>query len=328
MALHVGIVFLAHGLAHTLPGLRAGAELSLIPALAWPLALAGFMGAGCGLLGARAFAPRWDRWAAAGILGSAVLLISAWPTPLGYLGLLVDILALQMIAHRGEWLTDEADHSHRRRRRVLNRVAVTAVALLTGIVLARPWHTRWGSTGSEIRATWPGDELVPHANYVVQHAVTIGAPPSAVWPWLLQLGQGRAGFYSYSRLENLFGLGIHNADRIHEEWQDLRVGDSVFATPPRWLGTAHRLGWRVARADSARVLVLENWGAFILDSRDGGTRLIVRTRGGGPDRPLDLALAPLGLIVFEPAHFLMQRRMLLGVKQRAEEQGRLAQADR
>jgi len=83
-----GLLFLAHGLAHTLPGMRAGAEFSIVPALAWALALAGFLGAGCGLLGARAFAPRWDRWAAAGILGSAMLLIGAWPTPLGYVGLL------------------------------------------------------------------------------------------------------------------------------------------------------------------------------------------------------------------------------------------------
>jgi hypothetical protein len=323
-----GLLFLAHGLAHALPGMRAGAGFSIVPALAWALALAGFLGAGCGLLGARAFAPRWDRWAAAGILGSAVLLIGAWPTPLGYVGLLVDILALQIIAHRGEWLTDEVDHPHRGLRRVMNVVAGIAVAFLTALVVARPWHTRWGSTGAELRATWPGDELVPRANYVLQHAVTIAAPPAAVWPWLAQLGQERGGFYSYSSLENLFGLGIHNADRIHEEWQQLGVGDSIFATPAGWLGMRHRLGWRVTRTDVPRLLVLENWGAFILEPKDGATRLIVRTRGGGPDRLLDLALAPMGLIVFEPAHFLMQRKMLLGIKQRAEAQSGLARADR
>ena len=313
-----GLLFLAHGLAHTLPGMRAGAEFATLPALAWAFALAGFLGAGSGLLGARAFAARWDRWAAAGILGSAVLLISAWPTPLGYLGLLVDIAALQMIAHRGEWLTDEIDHPHGRARRVLNRVAVIAVALLTAIVLARHWYTRWGSTMAEIRAVWPGDETVPQANYIVQHAVTIAAEPSAVWPWLAQLGQERGGFYSYSWLENVLGLRIHNADRIHPEWQQLRAGDSIYATPPGWLRMQRRLGWRVARVDTNQVLILENWGAFILDRRDGVTRLIVRTRGGGTDRPVDLALAPLGLIIFEPAHFLMQRKMLLEIKQRAE----------
>jgi hypothetical protein len=321
-----GILFLAHALAHTLPGMRAGAGFSIVPALAWAMALAGFLGAGCGLLGARAFAPRWDQWAAAGILGSAVLLIGAWPTPLGYMGLLVDILALQMIAHRGEWLTDEVDHPHRGLRRVMNVVAGIAVALLSVLVLARPWYTRWGSTGAELRATWPGDELIPRANYVLQHAVTIDAPPASVWPWLVQLGQERGGFYSYSSLENLFGLRIRNADRIHDEWQQLRVGDSIFATPAGWLGLRRRFGWRVTRADAPRVLVLENWGAFILEPKDGATRLIVRTRGAGPDRLLDVVLAPIGLVVFEPAHFAMQRKMLLGIKRRAEAHNGLARA--
>jgi hypothetical protein len=79
-----------------------------------------------------------------------------------------------------------------------------------------------------------------------------------------------------------------------------------------------RFGWRIARTDPGQVLVLEDWGAFILQPRDGGTRLIVRTRGGGTDRPIDLALAPAGLLLFEPAHFVMQRKMLLEIKRLAE----------
>jgi len=313
-----GLLFLAHGMAHTLPGMRAAAGFGALPSAAWAMALAGFLGAGSGLLGARAFRARWDQWAAAGVLGSAYLLIGAWPTPLGHLGLLVDIAVLLIIAHRGEWLTDEADHKPRRARSSLEVAVILAIAMLTGLVLVRPWYLRWGSTASELRATWPGDELVPEANYVIQHAITIQAPPGAVWPWLAQLGQGRGGFYSYTWLENRFGLGIRNADRIHPEWQEIRGGDSIYATPPGWLGMHRRLGWRVARAEPDRVLLLENWGAFILEPENGATRLIVRTRGGGSDRPVDLALAPLGLLLFEPAHFLMQRKMLLELKRRAE----------
>lgn len=314
-----GLLLLAHALAHTLPGMRAAAGFGWLPTVAWGLALAGFVGAGSGLLGARAFRARWDRWAAIGLWGSGYLLVSAWPTPLGQIGLVMDVVVLLLIAHRGEWLTDESDHPSRLVLNVESIAAALVVALLTGLVLARPWYMRWGSTTSELRAAWPGDELVPVANYLSQHAVTIRAPPAAVWPWLAQLGQERGGFYSYAWVENLFGLGIRNADRIHPEWQEIRAGDSVYATPPGWLGMGRRFGWRVVRAERDRVLVLENWGAFILEPRDGATRLIVRTRGGGSDSPLELALAPLGLLLFEPAHFIMQRRMLLELKRRAED---------
>jgi hypothetical protein len=314
-----GLLLLAHGMAHTLPGMRAAAGFAWLPTAAWGLALAGFLGAGSGLLGAPAFRARWDRWAAAGLMGSGYLLVSAGPTPLGQIGLLADVAVLLLIAHRGQWLPDEVDHPSRLALNVEGIAAALAVALLTGLVLARPWHMRWGSTAFELQAAWPGDELVPVATYMSQHAVTIQAPPAAVWPWLAQLGQERGGFYSYAWLENLFGLGIRNADRIHAEWQAIRAGDTVYATPAGWLGMDRRLGWRVVRAERDRVLVLENWGAFILEPRNGATRLIVRSRGGGSDRPLDLALAPLGLLLFEPAHFIMQRKMLLELKRRAEE---------
>lgn len=313
-----GLLVVAHGVAHTLPGMRAAADFGWLPTLAWMLALAGFLGAGAGLLGVRRFRAHWDGWAAAGVSGSVYLIISGWPTPLGHLGLLVDLAVLLVIAHRGECLTDEADERPRRARWLREAAATLTVAVLAGLVLVRPWHMRWGSTSSELRGEWPGDELVPKANYVVQHAVTIDAPPAAVWPWLAQLGQERGGFYSYAWLENLFGLGIRNADRIHPEWQAIEAGDSVYATPPNWLGLNRRLGWRVARAEPERVLVLEQWGAFILEPRGGATRLIVRTRGGGTDRPIDLALAPLGFLLFEPAHFIMERRMLLELKWLAE----------
>ncbi|HET8623494.1 MAG TPA: hypothetical protein VFM14_08015 [Gemmatimonadales bacterium] len=313
-----GLLLLAHGLAHTLPGMRAAAEFAVLPTALWAVAVAGFAGAGFGLLGARAFCARWSAWAAAGVSASAWLLIGTWPTPLGHVGLLTDLLVILLIAHRGEWLTDEAAHPPKKVRQRRNAFAIAAVAVLTGLVLARAWHLRWGSTSDELRAAWPGDALVPKANYVIQHAVTIDAAPSAVWPWLAQLGQDRGGFYSYAWLENVFGLKIRNADRVHPEWQSISAGDSVFATPPHWLGLDRRLGWRVGWVEPGRMLLLENWGAFILHPDNGRTRLIVRTRGAAADRPVDLALAPIGLVLFEPAHFLMQRKMLLEIKRHVE----------
>jgi hypothetical protein len=197
--------------------------------------------------------------------------------------------------------------------------ALLLLSYLTVLILVRPWHMRWGSTGEELRAPLPADELTPRPRYQIQHAVGLRAPPHAVWPWLAQLGHDRGGFYSHAGLENRFGLRVRNADRIHPEWQSLAAGDSVLATPDNYLGTGRRLGWRVERAEPDRVLVLEGWGAFVLEPTEaGGTRLIVRTLGSGDDGLAAVALAPLGLLIFEPAHFIMQRQMLLGIRSRVE----------
>lgn len=97
------------------------------------------------------------------------------------------------------------------------------------------------------------------------------------------------------------------------------TGDSVFATPRDYLGTGRRFGWRVQYAEPYRVLILEDWGAFVLEPVDSATtRLIVRTRGSGHDDVAAFALSPLGLMVMEPAHFIMERRMLLTIRDRVE----------
>jgi len=134
-----------------------------------------------------------------------------------------------------------------------------------------------------------------------------------VWPWIVQLGQGRGGFYSYTVLENLVGCHMENAGRVHPEWQDLKVGDPVYLHPK-----APPL--RVTRLDPGRALVLGTSWAFVLEPIDERTtRLPVRGRGRFelPDlgRPLNFLYWRL---VFEPAHFLMERRMLQGIKERAE----------
>jgi hypothetical protein len=178
---------------------------------------------------------------------------------------------------------------------------------LTAAYLAvlQPRLRRWGATDDELTRTLPGDELVPEPAMQSTWAVTIDAPVEAVWPWLAQIGQDRAGFYSYAWLENLAGCKIRNADRIHPEWQERVVGETVPLHPAVGLPMAH--------FEPGRALVLGGWGPFVVEPVDASsTRLISRSR---VRRGLS-ALSYAALL--EIPHFVMQRKMMLGIKERAE----------
>lgn len=110
-------------------------------------------------------------------------------------------------------------------------------ALLMYTFVARRWLLRWGATNDEIHRALPGDEFIKNPRYQTTRAVTINAPASEVWPWLVQIGQGRGGFYSYDWLENLIGLDIHSANTIIPGFQDLEAGDSIRLTPEDYPGT-------------------------------------------------------------------------------------------
>jgi hypothetical protein len=143
-----------------------------------------------------------------------------------------------------------------------------------------------------------------------------------VWPWLAQIGQDRAGFYSYTWLENVVLAGMRNADRIHPEWQQLRAGDSVRLASRAVYGDLPLVP--VAAVVPNEHLVLAGWGAFVLRAIDDTTtRLIVRSHAQGGSGPLRRAF---DFLVFEPAHFVMERGMLLGIKRRAERAYRAGQA--
>ena len=196
---------------------------------------------------------------------------------------------------------------------------VAAGAAVLGVYrfVIRPWHLRWGATDAEIARAMPGDEEVQHPTLVGTRAVTIQAPPEDIWPWLVQIGKGRAGFYSYEWIENLMGLGIQNSYRILPEFQTLKAGDMLPDLGP------------VKAVEPNHYLLLagqENWGAVSwiialepLDARR--TRLISRTRynlhWGTLLRVLPPQLIPFYLL-FEPGEFVMLRKMLLGIKQRVE----------
>ena len=201
------------------------------------------------------------------------------------------------------------------------RGALYAAAYALGALAARPWMDRWGSTPQERRLPLAGDELVPDAEQQT-HAIAIDAPPEAVWPWLVQIGQGRAGFYSHDRLERLVGADIRNADEVHPEWQ-LAVGDLVRTYRP--IPRFEPLGWIVATVEAARLLVVReperagiinsSW-AFVLEPDGERTRLLSRWRF----RRRGVAHRAFKWFVFDPAHFIMETGVLHGLKARVERQ--------
>ncbi|WP_180969941.1 hypothetical protein [Deinococcus planocerae] len=200
--------------------------------------------------------------------------------------------------------------------------ALNAGAAMTAVytLAVRPWHLRWGATRGEVRRPLPGDEFVPRPRMGSTRAVTVHVPRPRVWAWLVQIGQGRGGFHSSTRLERLFGLDIHNAEQIEPRLQTLRVGDFVRQAPERF---GKEAGWRVARLEAPRTLVLlggppdapvHSW-AFVLDAPNNHiTRLVMRSRFAYPLTPGNVLLWR----VTEAAQFIMDRGMLLGLRRRAE----------
>jgi hypothetical protein len=167
----------------------------------------------------------------------------------------------------------------------------------------------------EAAATLPGDDLLTHPDVVTTRVIGIEAPANRVWPWLVQMGPGRAGAYTYDWIENLFGLNMHSADEIIPAFQHLAVGDA-------WQLGSRGPVLRVARIEPEHALVVRsddgNWvWAFVL--RPGGevTRLISRNRIATPGAAR-LARA-VTRYVMEPGSLVMERKMLLGIRDRAEQ---------
>jgi hypothetical protein len=168
----------------------------------------------------------------------------------------------------------------------------------------------WGATSEEAAARLPGDELLEDAAGVATRAISIDAPAEAVWPWLAQMGPApRGGAYTYDWIENLLGLNMHSADRVLPEFQHPEAGDTIGYGSNRM---------RLERVEPAKVLAWRsedgNWvWTFVLDEREGGTRLISRNRFRLPT-----PAARIGMLAMEPASLVMERKMLRGIKQRAE----------
>jgi len=321
-----GSLLILHGVAHAGAGAWVnGTRPEWWVNILWLIAGAGFLTAGAGLLGV----PRLDRhWRPLSVIAavSSLALLAIFPHPVLMIGAAIDgALLITAVPFAREIVVRTAGVPAHPPHRHLSALGTTFALALTAyfstLVLLRPWHMRWGVSDSELASVLPGDERVTHPRYRIDHGVTINAPVSAVWPWLAQIGQDRGGFYSYDWLERLIGDPVHNVNRVVPEWQSIERGDFVRAAPPHYLGGVfgERLGWPVAQVVPGRALVLDGWGAFVLvPVNDTTTRMLVRTLGATPPSISGVPLASLGTLVFEPAHFIMQRRMLLGIKERAE----------
>jgi hypothetical protein len=346
-----GLFLILHGLAHSRPGTvlidparswrlldgtMAGTIVVWIVGALWAVSMLGFIAGGLGLLGVIGLR-RYSRRLVFAAAIASVLLLALAAKPYAIIGAVIDVLLFVLLGFteirllRGQWiwhrtLIEEVAEPTRPVTRV-RRIARTSgnvigwafLASVALLVASRPWHRTWGATAAELEMTLPGDGTASHV--VATHAITIDAPASAVWPWLVQIGQDRGGFYSYTSVENgLLGAGIRNADRIHPEWQQLREGDFVRSARRDWLGGrfADKTGWWVTDVEPGRSITLLGWGTFALVPVDSvTTRFVVRSRGGDGG----FLSAPIDVLVLEPGHFIMERRMLLGIKERAEASG-------
>ena len=207
-----------------------------------------------------------------------------------------------------------------RKRMALSLIAACLAAILVYALALRPWLLRWGATPDEVSKSLPGDLLVPQANSTATRAITINAPPERVWPWIVQIGQGRGGFYSYVWLENLLGCEIANAETIHPEWQELKPGDAVRLHPkipgiPVAIVERNHALVLGGKDDPANHIPLVSW-AFVLENVSGNaTRLLVRWRSQTPKTVYDLVFSKY---LLEPIHFTMERKMMLSIRDRAE----------
>jgi hypothetical protein len=199
---------------------------------------------------------------------------------------------------------------------VLHPVGALAMfAVLCGLFVAvlHPWLMNWGSTPDEQAMVLPGDAAHPSA--YLTRAITIDASPAAVWPWLMQIGQDRAGFYSNDYLENLTGANIHNADVLRPEWQVRALGDKVRMASPQETAAGGEATLLTVRILDAQRVYGDVPGRFVLlPLGDNRTRLLVRESLAIPERGGAM------WVIWDPMHFAMERRMLQGIKERAEGQ--------
>lgn len=206
---------------------------------------------------------------------------------------------------------------------------VLKLILIAFLIAIRPRLRVWGATCEEHEATYPGDDLIPDADPPSTYAATFNAPPAAIWPWLVQMGSDRAGFYSWDLLDN---GGEPSATRIHPEWQDLAEGGRINTVPDRsWFDVVELVPDRtlVLRASldlgsglsfnpaerRPRAYMDGVWSFHLLPAGIGQTRLIVRSVG--TSKPLALAKIS-DLFFFGPAHWIMQTMQFVELRGRVE----------
>lgn len=206
-------------------------------------------------------------------------------------------------------------------------VGLLALSLGAYAFFIRPRIVRWGATDEEVLSSFPGSELIPNGKRSSTMAATIDAPPSRVWPWLVQMGYRRAGWYSWDRLDN---FGRRSAAELHPEWQNIKVGD-ILAGPD---ASEMEKAWEVAALEPERLLVLRatidlrgrrfdprgprpssysdsTWSFWLKDLPGGKTRLIVSGYWQTEPRWLLRIASPLA---YDWTHWIMQTRQFSNLK--------------
>ncbi len=198
--------------------------------------------------------------------------------------------------------------------------ALTIGANLIASPLTRGWYAGWGATPADIHRSLPGDAIVPNPRLVTNRAITIRATPAEIWPWLVQLGQGRGGLYTFQHLENIVRCQMENVDEIRPELQSLAVGDQIRLGPEGYpfytvlaMNPDRTLVLRTGQGDDTDTV--GTW-VFHLEAVDKSTtRLLVRSR---LVYPATVANRLIWRGITDPIYFVMERRMLIGIRDRAE----------
>jgi hypothetical protein len=199
--------------------------------------------------------------------------------------------------------------------KIIIAITVIIIVFVSTIAILTPWMDRWGATDEEIAASFPGDELVPAPASFVNRAVTVNATPEKIYPWIVQLGADKGGMYSYDWFEsNILQCNQKNAERIHNEWQELKLGDEMNmcpegSGPPPYIIAQIVPNKAIIMGHKENGEWVDLWQFIILPQADGTSRIITRTR--------TMMVGGLWTII-HPGVFVMERGMLLGIKERAE----------
>ena len=218
----------------------------------------------------------------------------------------------------------------RRWMRAYLLASIFTVILASFFAVVRPWYLQWGASDAEARMPLPGDEIIPNAASQETRAITIDAGADVVWRWVAQIGQDRGGFYSFDLLENLVGCRMPTIDVLRPARQTWRLGDKLWMYPPERAGgqgfatlrshvPGRALGFGT-HAVGTPITAPENgsW-TFVVQPLDRyTTRLLFRGRGASRS----VAGIAFDRSIFEPAHFVMERRTMIGIKQLAEGEDR------
>jgi hypothetical protein len=199
--------------------------------------------------------------------------------------------------------------------KIIIAITVIIIVFVSTIPILTPWMDRWGATDEEIAASFPGDELVPVPASFVNRAVTVNAKPEEIYSWIVQLGADKGGMYSYDWFESrILQCRQTNADRIHDEWQGLKIGDEMNmcpegSGPPPYIIAEIVPNKAIVMGHQENGKWVDLWQFIVLPQADGTSRLITRTR--------TIMVGGLWKVI-HPGVFIMERGMLLGIKERAE----------